>query len=128
MPIYDALYRSGLKHILTRHEQGACHAADGYARVTGKTGVVFATSGPGATNLVTGLATALMDSVPLVAVTGQVRTSAIGTDAFQESDIYGITIPVTKYNYLVKDVTKLPEIFAEAFYIAHIRTSWSRLN
>ena len=118
MPIYDALYNSGIKHILTRHEQGACHAADGYARVTGKVGVVFATSGPGATNLVTGLATALMDSVPLVAVTGQVTTGAIGTDAFQESDIYGITIPVTKYNYLVKDVTKLAEVFAEAFYIA----------
>ena len=95
MPIYDALYHSDLKHILTRHEQGACHAADGYARVTGKIGVIFATSGPGATNLVTGLANAYMDSVPLVAVTGQVPTAAIGTDAFQEADIYGITIPVT---------------------------------
>ena len=118
MPIYDALYHSDLKHILTRHEQGACHAADGYARVTGKIGVIFATSGPGATNLVTGLANAYMDSVPLVAVTGQVPTAAIGTDAFQEADIYGITIPVTKYNYLVKDATKLAEVFAEAFYIA----------
>ena len=118
MPIYDALYNSGLKHILTRHEQGACHAADGYARVTGKAGVVFATSGPGATNLVTGLANAHMDSVPLVAITGQVPTSSIGTDAFQEADIYGITIPVTKYNYLVKDIKKLPRIFAEAFHIA----------
>jgi acetolactate synthase-1/2/3 large subunit len=119
MPIYDVLYHhSDIKHILTRHEQGACHAADGYARVTGKVGVVFATSGPGATNLVTGLATAHMDSIPLVAVTGQVPTAAIGTDAFQEADIYGITIPVTKYNYLVKDATKLAEIFAEAFYIA----------
>ncbi len=118
MPIYDVLYDSGIRHILTRHEQGACHAADGYARVTGKTGVVFATSGPGATNLVTGLATALMDSVPLVAITGQVATSAIGTDAFQEADIYGITIPITKYNYLVKDASKLAETINEAFYIA----------
>ena len=118
MPVYDILYDSGIKHILTRHEQGACHAADGYARVTGKTGVVFATSGPGATNLVTGLANALMDSVPMVAISGQVTTSAIGTDAFQEADIYGITIPVTKYNYLVKDINDLPEVFAEAFYIA----------
>lgn len=118
MPIYDVLYSSGIRHILTRHEQGACHAADGYARVTGKTGVVFATSGPGATNLVTGLATAYMDSVPLVAVTGQVATANIGTDAFQEADIYGITIPITKYNYLVKDAAKLSETINEAFYIA----------
>ena len=118
MPVYDVIYTSGLRHILSRHEQGACHAADGYARVTGKPGVVFATSGPGATNLVTGLATANMDSSPIVAITGQVNTSAIGTDAFQEADIYGITIPVTKYNYLVKDVTTLAETIAEAFYIA----------
>lgn len=118
MPIYDVLYSSGIKHILPRHEQGACHAADGYARVTGKPGVIFATSGPGATNLVTGLATAHMDSVPIVAITGQVPTGAIGTDAFQEADIYGITIPVTKYNYLVKDAAKLVETIAEAFYIA----------
>lgn len=118
MPIYDALYQCGIKHVLTRHEQGACHAADAYARVTGKPGVVFATSGPGATNLVTGLANALLDSIPIVAITGQVPTRSIGTDAFQEADIYGITIPVTKYNYLVKDVKLLPEIFAEAFYIA----------
>ena len=118
MPVYDALYQSGLKHILARHEQGAAHAADGYARATGKVGVVIATSGPGATNLVTGLATAYMDSVPLIAITGQVPTSAIGTDAFQEADIYGITIPITKYNYLVKDVAKLAETFAEAFHIA----------
>jgi acetolactate synthase-1/2/3 large subunit len=118
MPVYDALYHSDLKHILTRHEQGACHAADGYARATGKVGVVVATSGPGATNLVTGLATAHMDSVPLVAITGQVGTAAIGTDAFQEADIYGITIPVTKYNYLVKDINRLAETFAEAFYLA----------
>jgi acetolactate synthase I/II/III large subunit len=118
MPVYDALYRAGFKHILARHEQGATHAADGYARATGKTGVVIATSGPGATNLVTGLMTAYMDSVPLIAITGQVGTSSIGTDAFQEADIYGITIPITKYNYLVKDVSKLAETFAEAFYIA----------
>lgn len=118
MPVYDELYKAGLKHILPRHEQGACHAADGYARASGKPGVVFATSGPGATNLVTGLATANMDSVPLVAITGQVTTAAIGTDAFQEADIYGITIPITKYNYLVKDVTDLAETIAEAFYIA----------
>ena len=113
MPIYDALYHyTDLKHILSRHEQGACHAADAYARVTGKVGVVFATSGPGATNLVTGLATAHMDSSPIVAVTGQVPTAAIGTDAFQEADIYGISIPITKYNYLVKDAAQLAEIFA----------------
>ncbi len=118
MPIYDSLYQCGIKHILTRHEQGACHAADAYARVTGRPGVVFATSGPGATNLVTGLANALLDSIPLVAITGQVTTRSIGTDAFQEADIYGITIPVTKYNYLVKNVALLPETFAEAFYIA----------
>ena len=118
MPVYDALYHSDLKHILTRHEQGAVHAADGYARATGKVGVVVATSGPGATNLVTGLATAHMDSIPLIAITGQVSTSAIGTDAFQEADIYGITIPITKYNYLVKDISKLAETFAEAFYLA----------
>jgi len=118
MPVYDALYRSGFKHILARHEQGAAHAADGYARATGKTGVVIATSGPGATNLVTGLMTAYMDSVPMIAITGQVSTASIGTDAFQEADIYGITIPITKYNYLVKDVAKLAETFAEAFYIA----------
>lgn len=118
MPIYDALHRAGFRHILARHEQGACHAADGYARATGRTGVVLATSGPGATNLVTGLMTAHMDSVPLVAITGQVSTSSIGTDAFQEADIYGITIPITKYNYLVKDVDKLAETLAEAFHIA----------
>ena len=118
MPIYDSLYQCGIRHILTKHEQGACHAADAYARVTGKPGVVFATSGPGATNLVTGLANALMDSIPLVAVTGQVPTRSIGTDAFQEADIYGITIPVTKYNYLIKNIAHMPETFAEAFYVA----------
>lgn len=116
--IYDALHRSPLRHILTRHEQGAVHAADGYARVTGKVGVVFATSGPGATNLVTGLATAFMDSVPLVAVTGQVAVPLLGKDSFQEVDITGITVPVTKHNYLVKDVQDLPRVVKEAFYIA----------
>src|SRR5215510_11587673 len=103
LDIFDELYKASDKitHILTRHEQGAAHAADGYARATGRTGVVLATSGPGATNLVTGLATAHMDSVPLVAITGQVPTTAIGNDTFQEADIYGISSPITKYNYLV---------------------------
>ncbi len=118
LSLYDQLYDSDIRHILTRHEQGAAHAADGYARVTGKPGVVFATSGPGATNLVTGIATAYMDSVPMVLFTGQVATSLIGTDAFQEADITGITYPVTKHNYLVKDVRQLPRVIKEAFHIA----------
>ncbi|MDR2354370.1 MAG: biosynthetic-type acetolactate synthase large subunit [Deltaproteobacteria bacterium] len=118
IPLYDALYQSGLRHILTRHEQGAIHAADGYARATGKTGVVFATSGPGATNLVTGLANAHMDSIPLVAITGQVPTTSLGIDSFQEADIYGISIPITKYNYLVKKPEDLVNVLAEAFYLA----------
>ncbi|NLZ28264.1 MAG: biosynthetic-type acetolactate synthase large subunit [Firmicutes bacterium] len=118
LPLYDSLYDSSIKHILTRHEQGAAHAADGYARASGKPGVVFATSGPGATNLVTGIANAYMDSVPVVFVTGQVSTPFIGTDAFQEADITGITLPITKHNYLVKDVGDLPRIFKEAFHIA----------
>ncbi|MDR2442783.1 MAG: biosynthetic-type acetolactate synthase large subunit [Deltaproteobacteria bacterium] len=118
IPLYDALYDSGLRHILTRHEQGAIHAADGYARASGKVGVVFATSGPGATNLVTGLATAHMDSVPILAITGQVPTTSLGSDSFQEADIYGISIPITKYNYLVKDPNQLPTILAEAHYLA----------
>ena len=101
MPLYDALEGSGVRHILTRHEQGAVFAAEGYARVTGKVGVAMATSGPGATNLVTGIADAKMDSVPLVCITGQVRSALIGTDAFQEVDITGITLPVTKHNFLV---------------------------
>lgn len=118
--IYDALYKYGgkIRHIRTSHEQGACHAADGYARSTGKTGVVIATSGPGATNLVTGIATAYMDSVPLVAITGQVPTTLLGKDSFQEIDITGITIPITKHNYIVKDVDKLADIVREAFLIA----------
>ncbi len=118
LTLYDELYRSGLKHILVRHEQGAVHAADGYARVSGKTGVVIATSGPGATNLVTGIATAYMDSVPLVLLTGQVATPLIGTDSFQEADITGITLPITKHNYLIKDIKELPDTLSEAFYIA----------
>ena len=119
IPIYDAIYQfPDIKHILVRHEQGAGHMAEGYALATGKVGVCLATSGPGATNLVTPICDAMMDSVPLVAITGQVRTSAIGTDAFQEADITGITMPITKHNWLVKDVTKLPEVIAEAFHIA----------
>lgn len=118
IPIYDALYNAPIRHILTRHEQGAAHAADGYARATGRVGVCIATSGPGATNLVTGLATAHMDSVPMVALTGQVPVHMIGNDTFQEADIYGITIPVTKYNYLVKEAERLPQVIKEAFHIA----------
>ncbi|MDR3203173.1 MAG: biosynthetic-type acetolactate synthase large subunit [Deltaproteobacteria bacterium] len=118
IPLYDALYDSGVRHILTRHEQGAIHAADGYARASGKVGVVLATSGPGATNLVTGLATAYMDSVPILAITGQVALSSLGSDSFQEADIYGISIPVTKYNYLIKKPQTLPSILNEAYYLA----------
>lgn len=119
--IYDALYQYSdkIRHILTAHEQGASHAADGYARSTGRTGVVIATSGPGATNLVTGLATANMDSVPVVAITGNVGCSALGLDSFQEVDITGVTIPITKHNYIVKDVTKLADTIREAFYLAN---------
>lgn len=118
LPIYDALHRNPIKHILARHEQGAIHAAEGYARVSGKTGVVIATSGPGATNLVTGIADAMLDSLPLVIFTGQVATSVIGTDAFQEADILGITQPITKHNYQVKNVEDFPRIIKEAFHIA----------
>ena len=118
MDIFDSLYESPIRFILTRHEQAAAHAADGYARASGKVGVCLATSGPGATNLVTGIATAAMDSVPLVALTGQVSTPMIGNDAFQEADIVGITRPITKHNYLVKDVDDLPRILKEAFIIA----------
>ncbi|MQY69994.1 MAG: biosynthetic-type acetolactate synthase large subunit [Firmicutes bacterium] len=119
IPLYDVLYETPeIKHILTRHEQAAAHAADGYARATGKVGVCIATSGPGATNLVTGIATAYMDSIPLVVLTGQVPTSMIGNDAFQEANITGITYSITKHNYLVKDVDELPGVLKEAFYIA----------
>ena len=118
LPIYDELARSSIRHILARHEQGAAHMADGYARSTGKTGVCLATSGPGATNLVTGLANAYMDSSPLVAITGQVPRNMIGNDAFQEVDITGITIPITKHNYLVQEPEQLPHVIEEAFFLA----------
>ncbi|MFB3890509.1 MAG: biosynthetic-type acetolactate synthase large subunit [Phycisphaerae bacterium] len=118
LPIFDALYKTPIQFILTRHEQGAAHMADGYARSTGKVGVVIATSGPGATNLVTGLATAHMDSVPVVAFTGQVRSAVIGNDAFQEADMTGITRPITKHNFLVKRVEDLGRTIREAFHIA----------
>ena len=119
IPLYDVLYDTPeIKHILTRHEQAAAHAADGYARATGGVGVCIATSGPGATNLVTGIATACMDSIPLVVLTGQVPTSMIGNDAFQEANITGITYSITKHNYLVKDVDELPRVLKEAIYIA----------
>jgi acetolactate synthase-1/2/3 large subunit len=118
LPIYDELYNSSLQHILVRHEQAAAHAADGYARASGRVGVCLATSGPGACNLVTGIATAYMDSVPIVALTGQVPTNLLGNDAFQESDITGITMPITKHNYLVKDTADLGRVVQEAFYIA----------
>ncbi|MBW6519301.1 MAG: acetolactate synthase large subunit [ANME-2 cluster archaeon] len=118
LPIYDELFDADINHILVRHEQAAAHAADGYARATGKVGVCLATSGPGATNLVTGIATAYMDSIPMVAITGQVPSSMIGNDAFQEANITGITLPITKHNYLVTDVNDLPRIIKEAFHIA----------
>lgn len=122
LPIYDELYRAeaagDLTHILVRHEQGAAHAADGYARATGQVGVCFGTSGPGATNLVTGIATAQMDSIPLVVITGQVPSHAIGTDAFQETDIFGITLPIVKHSYVARSPEQIARIVAEAFYIA----------
>ncbi|MCO6430137.1 MAG: biosynthetic-type acetolactate synthase large subunit [Deltaproteobacteria bacterium] len=120
MPAYDALYdyRDRIRHVLVRHEQGASHAAEGYARVTGKPGVCLVTSGPGATNLVTGIADAIMDSVPIVCITGQVHKKALGTDAFQETDVIGITIPITKWNYQITNAEEIPRIFAKAFQIA----------
>ncbi|OCA87425.1 acetolactate synthase large subunit [Pseudobacillus wudalianchiensis] len=118
LPLYDALYRNPIRHILARHEQAAIHAAEGYARVSGKPGVVIATSGPGATNLVTGITDAMMDSLPLVVFTGQVATGVIGTDAFQEADVIGITMPITKHNYQVRDLKEMPRIIREAFHIA----------
>lgn len=117
--IYDALYNSPIHHILVRHEQGAAHAADGYARATGKTGVCIATSGPGATNLVTGIATAYMDSIPMVVITGQVTTPMIGSDAFQEADITGIALPITKHSYLVEQTEDVARVVREAFYVAN---------
>lgn len=120
LDLYDALYRDGsIRHVITAHEQGAAHAADGYARSTGRTGVVIATSGPGATNLVTGIATAFMDSIPVVAVTGNVGVNFLGRDSFQEIDITGITMPVTKHNFIVKDVNELADTIREAFTIAN---------
>ena len=119
LPIYDEIFQQEkVKHILVRHEQGATHAAEGYARSTGKCGVVLVTSGPGATNAVTGLTDALMDSIPMVCLTGQVPTHLIGMDAFQECDTVGITRPCTKHNYLVKDVNDLARVLHEAFYVA----------
>ena len=123
IPLFDQLYdedteKGGIRVIMPRHEQGGAHMADGYARATGKVGVCIATSGPGATNLVTGIATAYMDSIPMVAITGQVKSALIGNDAFQEADVTGITRPITKHNYLVKDPKDLPRIVTEAFHIA----------
>ncbi len=120
MPAYDALYdyQDRIKHVLVRHEQGAAHAAEGYARASGRPGVCFATSGPGATNLVTGIADAMLDSVPIVCITGQVVSSLLGSDAFQETDVIGITIPITKWNYQVTEAREIPEIIAKAFFIA----------
>src|SRR5271170_6349546 len=119
LPLYDPLFDSvKLRHVLVRHEQGAGHAASGYAHATGKVGVMMATSGPGATNLVTPLADAQMDSIPVVAVTGQVGRALIGTDAFQEADISGITMPITKHNFLVREGDDIPRVMAEAFHIA----------
>ncbi len=118
MPLYDALDGSGIRHVLTRHEQGAVFAAEGHARATGKVGVAIATSGPGATNLVTGIADAKMDSVPLVCITGQVRSVLIGTDAFQETDVFGLTLSLTKWSRLVKTIDEIPAVIAEAFYWA----------
>ncbi|MEA2675260.1 MAG: acetolactate synthase large subunit [Chloroflexota bacterium] len=119
LPLYDILgdYPQ-LRHVLVRHEQGGAHAADGYARATGKVGVCMGTSGPGATNLVTGIGTAMLDSIPMVAITGNVPSALIGKDAFQEIDINGITLPMTKHNYLVRDANELPRVIAEAFHIA----------
>ena len=118
MPIYDALYDGGVEHLLCRHEQGAAMAAIGYARATGKTGVCMATSGPGATNLITGLADALLDSVPVVAITGQVASPFIGTDAFREVDVLGLSLACTKHSFLVQSLEELPRVMAEAFEVA----------
>ena len=124
LTLYDAVYKMNFPHILTRHEQGAVHAADGYARATGKVGVVFATSGPGATNLVTGISTAYTDSVPLVCITGQVANPYIGKDSFQEADVCGITTPITKHNYLVKKVEDLPRVLKEGVLHRPHGSSW----
>src|SRR6201986_1423896 len=118
IPLYDAMYDSPIRHVLVRHEQNAAFAAQGYARATGKVGVCCATSGPGATNLVTGLVDAMMDSIPVVALTGQVSSKLMGSDAFQEADTFGITRSATKHNFLVKNIAELPQVIHEAFYIA----------
>src|SRR6478735_6740635 len=118
LPIFDAIYDSKIKLILTRHEQGATHMADGYARVTGKPGVVLVTSGPGASNTVTGIMTAQMDSVPMIVLTGQTPTGVLGMDAFQEADVFGFSMPVLKHNYLVRNTADIPRIVREAFHIA----------
>src|SRR5579863_6789356 len=120
MPVYDALYdyRTKIRHILVRHEQAAGHAAEGYARMTGKPGVALVTSGPGATNLVTAITDAILDSVPIVCITGQVASSLLGSDAFQEADVIGITTPITKWNYQITKASEIPEVFAKAFEIA----------
>src|SRR5688572_20713144 len=118
MPAYDAMPAYPIRHVLVRHEQGAAHMADGYARASGKVGVAIATSGPGATNLVTGIATAMLDSSPIVCITGQVPSSLLGSDAFQETDITGVTLPITKHNYLVTRVDELAQVLREAFFIA----------
>src|SRR5271169_1676174 len=118
LPAYDAMLDFPIRHVLVRHEQGATHMADGYARATGKVGVAIATSGPGATNMVTGIATAMMDSSPIVCITGQVGSSLIGSDAFQETDITGITLPITKHNYLVTQASDIAPVLREAFAVA----------
>ena len=120
LPVYDPIIDSPIRHILVRHEQGAGHMAEGYAHATGKPGVAMVTSGPGATNLVTGIATAQLDSIPMVAITGNVPGALIGKDAFQEIDITGITLPMTKHNYLVRSADDIPRVIAEAFYLAAI--------
>ena len=128
LPAYDPLFDSKVRHVLVRHEQGAGHAATGYAQATGRVGVCMATSGPGATNLVTPLADAHMDSVPVVAITGQVPSASIGTDAFQEADIRGITMPITKHNFLVSSAAEIPQRIAEAFHLAATGRRDSRMS
>jgi len=128
MPVYDELYKyqKQIHHVLTRHEQGATHAAQGYARVSGKVGVALATSGPGATNLVTGIADAQIDSTPMVCITGQVGSHLLGSDAFQETDIIGISTPITKWNYQITKAEEIPEILAKAFFIARLQNYYGR--
>ena len=132
LPIYDELYywekANLIKHILVRHEQSAAHAADAYARATKKVGVCFATSGPGATNLVTGIANARMDSIPMIVITGQVARSFIGTDAFQETDIFGITLPIVKHSYTIRNTKELPHIISEAFFFKSKWSPWACFN